>query len=693
MPALVGNAQTEVLTPRKVSFDYASNRRRSTSRGSLSAPDARSEKYTALVNGFGDRGSPKLHHVDVVKDVRSVVQPQIPSQRPLRDLPLRHLTDGGTNGSVRDKTPPPLRSSEDTTYLNGVAESPISRLSSIVPGDTHSSLSGKTQLSLAPTHNASLTPVEEVSGIIASPSNQDGMLKVPDKHHPRSPTPPTAGLTPQLVPPYSPSQARQPPGRRRSSAQLVRRMTRSIASDLHLDDIPPDDDAARWAERIRQRRISSKRRREEEDDDRVVMGTKVDESHVNYVTAYNMLTGIRFCVSRTNAKLDRQLTDADFTSQHKFAFDVTGNELTPSSRYDFKFKDYAPWVFRHLRTIFRIDPADYLMSLTDKYILSELGSPGKSGSFFYFSRDYKYIIKTVHQSEAKFLRTILREYYNHVRANPNTLLSEFYGLHRVKIPYGRKIHFVVMNNLFPPHKDIHRTFDLKGSTIGRMYGEDQLAQNPRATLKDLNWLQRNMHLEFGPTKQRAFVEQMQRDVSLLRRLQIMDYSLLVGIHDLGRGNRENLRDKTLQVFEPGGEQRAPVLSGDFELLVSSAPPNQLTHARDSTLSRTPSKVETARKAKELRQLVQNERPVPMDQTGSRLPEEMLEEREGYFHADDGGFAATNEDDSAGEEIYYLGIIDCLTRVSLPFHMHHFVLSIWRISIKEMKWHADMHSMV
>ena len=58
-----------------------------------------------------------------------------------------------------------------------------------------------------------------------------------------------------------------------------------------------------------------------------------------------------------------------------------------------------------------MDPADYLLSLTAKYILSELGSPGKSGSFFYFSRDYRFIIKTIHASEHKFLRHILREYH------------------------------------------------------------------------------------------------------------------------------------------------------------------------------------------------------------------------------------------------------------------------------------------
>lgn len=379
------------------------------------------------------------------------------------------------------------------------------------------------------------------------------------------------------------------PTRRRASLQLTRRATRSIHSDMHLDEIPPDEDAARWAEHIRAKR-ASKRARVDTDDERVVVGTKVDEHHANYETAYNMLTGIRFCVSRTNAKLDRELTDKDFETKNKFRFDVTGNELTPGAKYDFKFKDYAPWVFRHLRQIFKRDPAEYLMSLTAKYILSELGSPGKSGSFFYFSRDYKYIIKTIHHSEHKFLRKILREYYKHACDNPNTLLSQFYGLHRVMVPpLGRKIHFVVMNNLFPPHRDIHRTFDLKGSTIGRDFKEEELEKNPRATLKDLNWLRRNLHLEFGPIKKELFVAQMQKDVALLQRLKIMDYSLLVGIHDLERGNEENLRDKTLQVFQPGEKD--------------GRPPAQPHH-----LIRTPSVMENAKRARELRDLVKKERP-------------------------------------------------------------------------------------
>lgn len=112
------------------------------------------------------------------------------------------------------------------------------------------------------------------------------------------------------------------PRQRRGSLTLGRRTSRSTYSDTHLDDPPQDGDATRWTEAIRQKRASRRRRKEEEDDDRVVVGTKVDQHHVNWVTAYNMLTGIRFTVSRTNAKLDRELTEADFEAKHKFSFDM-----------------------------------------------------------------------------------------------------------------------------------------------------------------------------------------------------------------------------------------------------------------------------------------------------------------------------------------------------------------------------------
>lgn len=110
-------------------------------------------------------------------------------------------------------------------------------------------------------------------------------------------------------------------GIHRTSLSLARRATRTNQPELHPDELSPDE-ASRWTEAIKHRRASKRRRRDDEDEDRVIVGTKVDHNHVNWVTAYNMLTGIRFTVSRINAKMDRELTPADFQAKHKFSFDM-----------------------------------------------------------------------------------------------------------------------------------------------------------------------------------------------------------------------------------------------------------------------------------------------------------------------------------------------------------------------------------
>lgn len=291
--------------------------------------------------------------------------------------------------------------------------------------------------------------------------------------------------------------------------------------------------------------------------------------------------------------------------------------MTPGAKYDFKFKDYAPWIFRHLRAQFGIDPADYLMSLTHKYILRELGSPGKSGSFFYFSRDYKYIIKTIKHSEAKALRGMLKQYHRHIMDQDNTLLPQFYGLHRVKMPFGKKIHFVVMNNLFPPHRDIHATFDLKGSSIGREYDEAKASANPRAVLKDLNWINRGTTLELGPQKSDAFLAQLHRDVTFLMQLGTMDYSLLVGIHDLERGNKDNLLQKELRVVSPGSDGTDTMSSASRE---------------------------------EMQRSLRSITPVPI------TVDDTIMQHDGT----DDGIRGTDSEDRPRNNVYYIGIIDCLT---------------------------------
>ncbi|CAE6538325.1 unnamed protein product [Rhizoctonia solani] len=477
----------------------------------------------------------------------------------------------------------------------------------------------------------SQAPAPTVSFNAEEPNVGDGLL-----HPTRAPGPTRRNTTGTLTTPAPKVRKMTHSHSQSGGPSLTHTRTRSqtmAGQDLHSDIL-------KEAEQIRKERDSKrakvdKSKDEAEMGDKVLVGNLIGEGHTNYVLMYNMLNGIRVSVSRCQAKLKRPLTDEDFTAAHKFSFDGIGNELTPSAKYDFKFKDYAPWVFRSLREEhFALDPADYLVSLTGKYILSELGSPGKSGSFFYYSRDYRFIIKTIHHAEHKFLRKILPQYYAHIANNPHTLLSRFYGLHRVKLPHGRKIHFVVMNNLFPAHLDIHETYDLKGSTVGREYDEAKARENPRAVLKDINWIRRHKQLEFGPEK-RAFLEaQLDRDKQFLQMVGVMDYSLLVGIHNVQRGNRDNLRRNTLKVFSP-------------------------------TPRRQPSKAKTAK--------------YQIQTTGTELAEQDLpvahpeEQARFIFYADDGGYRATGDDNRPMGTVYYLGVIDILT----PWNTKKKLEGIWK----------------
>jgi 1-phosphatidylinositol-4-phosphate 5-kinase len=160
------------------------------------------------------------------------------------------------------------------------------------------------------------------------------------------------------------------------------------------------------------------------------------------------------------------------------------------------------------------------------------------------------IIKTITHKEHLFLLSILPDYLAHVEKYENTLLCRIYGVHRVKQPGNKKIHFVVMENIFPPNKDIHEVYDLKGSLVGRSIMEEEVDENPRAVMKDLNWLDRGKIIQLDKAKKKLLLDQLKIDVDFLSRHEIMDYSILIGVHNVAKGNRENIRNNFLTLVRP-----------------------------------------------------------------------------------------------------------------------------------------------
>ncbi|XP_022934963.1 phosphatidylinositol 4-phosphate 5-kinase 9-like [Cucurbita moschata] len=257
-------------------------------------------------------------------------------------------------------------------------------------------------------------------------------------------------------------------------------------------------------------------------------GEMIIKGHRSYDLMLSLQLGIRYTVGKITPVQRREVRSSDFGPRASFwmTFPKEGSQLTPPHQSeDFKWKDYCPMVFRNLREMFKIDAADYMMSICGNDALRELSSPGKSGSVFFLSQDDRFMIKTLRKSEVKVLLRMLPDYHHHVRSYENTLITKFFGLHRIKPASGQKFRFVVMGNMFCTELRIHRRFDLKGSSLGRSADKVEIDEN--TILKDLD-LNYSFYLE--PTWREALLKQIEIDSKFLEVQNIMDYSLLLGVH-------------------------------------------------------------------------------------------------------------------------------------------------------------------
>ncbi|GMP61296.1 hypothetical protein CsSME_00023814 [Camellia sinensis var. sinensis] len=199
--------------------------------------------------------------------------------------------------------------------------------------------------------------------------------------------------------------------------------------------------------------------------------------------------------------------------------------LPPGTVTDFQWKDYCPAVFRHLQELGNIDYSDYMLSVCGHETLMEISSPGKSGSLLFRSKDDRFVIKTLRQSEVKVLCEMLPNYLRHVEQYGASLLIKLYGLHAVRPIGGLKVYFVVMENVLQSDLYIHRCYDLKGSSQGRTISKAE--DHERATFKDLD-LDFLFYLE--PLTRHKLLAQIKNDCKFLEDQGIMDYSLLLGMH-------------------------------------------------------------------------------------------------------------------------------------------------------------------
>ncbi|ERE77616.1 phosphatidylinositol-5-phosphate 4-kinase type-2 alpha-like protein [Cricetulus griseus] len=223
----------------------------------------------------------------------------------------------------------------------------------------------------------------------------------------------------------------------------------------------------------------------------------------------------------SHVQIPVMLMPDDFKAYSKIKVDnhLFNKENMPSH---FKFKEYCPMVFRNLRERFGIDDQDF---------------QARSGARFHTSYDKRYVIKTITSEDVAEMHNILKKYH------------QFLGMYRLNVD-GVEIYVIVTRNVFSHRLSVYRKYDLKGSTVAREASDKEKAKE-LPTLKDNDFINEGQKIYIDDNNKKIFLEKLKKDVEFLAQLKLMDYSLLVGIHDVERAEQEEVEYEENEGEEEG----------------------------------------------------------------------------------------------------------------------------------------------
>uniref|UniRef100_A0A1B6FYA8 PIPK domain-containing protein n=1 Tax=Cuerna arida TaxID=1464854 RepID=A0A1B6FYA8_9HEMI len=306
---------------------------------------------------------------------------------------------------------------------------------------------------------------------------------------------------------------------------------------LHVKNMSINDNKCNKGKKVTSQKITKERKLGHR---RVHSDGGVSFKNINTSRIMNSIQlGIQRSVGMISTNPDRDVLMDDFMTVESTIIRTDEIMGSANQNVEFLLKTYAPVAFRYFRDLFGIK-TDHFLSSFCKYPLKELPNPGASGSVFYVTQNDEFIMKTMQHKEAEFLQKLLPGYYLNLNQNPRTLLPKFFGLYCYKCN-SKNVRTVVMNNVLPSSLKIHQKYDLKGSTFNRKSSKEE-CEKASPTFKDIDFI--NHHPEgifLEAEAHRSLVKTIQRDCRVLESFQIIDYSLLLGIHNLDKAKREETR--------------------------------------------------------------------------------------------------------------------------------------------------------
>ncbi|KAL8040153.1 hypothetical protein ABFS82_10G077200 [Erythranthe guttata] len=232
---------------------------------------------------------------------------------------------------------------------------------------------------------------------------------------------------------------------------------------------------------------------------------------------------------------------------------VTFSDDDPLGKVKYTVTCYCSKQFEALRRNCCVSELDYIRSLGRCKKWGAQG--GKSNVYFAKTLDDRFIIKQVTKTELESFIKFAPSYFKYLTDSINsgcpTCLAKIFGIYQVTSKHLKggketKMDVLVMENLLF-RRNITRLYDLKGSSRSR-YNPDSSGSNKVLLDQNLIEAMPTSPIFLGTKAKRLLERAVWNDTSFLASIDVMDYSLLVGVdeekHELVMGIIDFMRQYT-----------------------------------------------------------------------------------------------------------------------------------------------------
>ena len=244
--------------------------------------------------------------------------------------------------------------------------------------------------------------------------------------------------------------------------------------------------------------------------------------------------------------------------KNSYNFDIKFNTLSfiedTISDSECEVVVYYPRQFEALRIAYCSTFDELIASITKSKIWADV-SGGKSKASFFKSADNKYLFKSVNKNEFKMFIEAACPYFHHnakyLFHRMPSALSKMLGAFKIKIKrtinnqaQSDYYYLILMENLFYGFENEQKSikaYDLKGSLINRYIPKKN--QKPNQVLLDTNFKEdfNGEPLALDRNIFELLSSAIHNDSLILSKINVIDYSLLVIISDIGESDMKLLR--------------------------------------------------------------------------------------------------------------------------------------------------------